>query len=468
MDFAAAYPSSYEDSLNSKRSIKQYFNVVYKRLPIILAITILVTAAVAFYSYRLPPEYEASTSMIIEPRKPPQTSKDTININLGDDQKYYNTQLELLKSPALMRKAVIALGLHRDANVFGDQGRGLLGGVRSLFNRGQKTEDDNALPIVDDTTDNKSAETLSPEESKRADAYAALLASNLTVNQQQNTYNVTITLRSSNPVVTAKSADMVAKIFQAEDADRETKGAKTALDNLEKSINDLDGQIHHEEDVYIETMTKIDLPLGAKGSDVRAADLQALILRWRDAQYDTGKAQANYSAAVEASNNGNILAVSDSVKAVVDARAQLGRTQQDLDKRIQDFDKKIDEKNQKKEELLVRYQPEYKEVKAIVSEIAELEKQKNRVVEENTKQIKEQEDSIQKTAKSEVLASLKATLSAAQQKEAKLRASLDQTAAKANIDGQAETTIVGQQRELASNRALLDSLRQRQKEQQLA
>ncbi|HEX3100654.1 MAG TPA: polysaccharide biosynthesis tyrosine autokinase, partial [Pyrinomonadaceae bacterium] len=197
-------------------------------------------------------------------------------------------------------------------------------------------------------------------------------------------------------------------------------------------------------------------------------DLQALILRWRDAQYDTGKAQANYSAAVEASNNGNILAVSDSVKAVVDARAQLGRTQQDLDKRIQDFDKKIDEKNQKKEELLVRYQPEYKEVKAIVSEIAELEKQKKRVVEENTKQIKDQEDSIQKTAKSEVLASLKATLSAAQQKEAKLRSSLDQTAAKANIDGQAETTIVGQQRELASNRALLDSLRQRQKEQQLA
>ena len=39
IEFSAAYPSSYEDSLDGKRSIKQYVNVVYKRLPIILAIT---------------------------------------------------------------------------------------------------------------------------------------------------------------------------------------------------------------------------------------------------------------------------------------------------------------------------------------------------------------------------------------------------------------------------------------------
>ena len=37
--------------------------------------------------------------MIIEPRKAAPTQKDAININFGDDQKYYNTQLELLKEP---------------------------------------------------------------------------------------------------------------------------------------------------------------------------------------------------------------------------------------------------------------------------------------------------------------------------------------------------------------------------------
>ena len=49
IDFTGAYSSSYDDALDSKRSLRQYFSIVYKRLPIILAITILVTAAVSFY-----------------------------------------------------------------------------------------------------------------------------------------------------------------------------------------------------------------------------------------------------------------------------------------------------------------------------------------------------------------------------------------------------------------------------------
>src|SRR5436190_6147485 len=349
MDFAASYPSSYEDTLNSKRSIKQYFNVVYKRLPIIMAITILVTAAVAFYSYKLPPEYQASTNMIIEERKPPQTSKETTIINFGDNQKYYNTQLQLLNDPALMKKAVIALGLHRDANVFGDQGRGLLGGVRSLFNRGQKTDDaDNSLPIVGDAVDSKSAAaSLSPKEDRRADSYAATLAGGLVVDQKPQTNIVTITLKSSNPVVAAKAADKIAEIFKDEDADRETKGAKTALDNLGKSIEDLEATIHQEEDSYIETMKASDLPLQAKGSEVRAADLQALLIRWREAQKATGDAQANYAAALQAKNNGNILAVSNENKIIQDELSQQVRRKQDLDRNIQELDKKIDERTQK-------------------------------------------------------------------------------------------------------------------------
>ncbi len=471
VEFSAAYPSSYEDSLNSKRSIRQYINIVYKRLPIILAITILVTAAVAFYSYRLPPEYLASTSMIIEPRKPPQTSKEpTIINNFGDDPKYLNTQLQLLKSPDLMRKAVIALGLHRDATVFGDQGREILGGLRSLFNRGQKPEEtDNALPIVSGSADDKSGGTnLTPEESSRADSYAGILVGGLDVVQKSQTNIVDITLKSSNPVVAAKAVDKIAEIFKDDDADRETNGAQTALKNLRKSIDDLDATIHQEEDAYIQTMTRSDLPLGEKGSDVRAADLQSLTGRWREAQKAVGDAQAEYSAALEADKNGNILAVAGDIKAVQDARSQQIKRQQDLDKLIQDFDKKIDEKTQKKEELLVKYQPEYKEVKAVVAEIAELEKQKNRVTKENTKKIEDEGKAIEANARKEVLASRKATLTAAEQKEAKLRASLGQTEAKANIDGQAETTIIGQQRQLTSNRTLLDSLRQREKEQDLA
>src|SRR5437868_1022231 len=90
IDVSLPYTGAYETSFEGKRSLRQYFNVVYKRLPLIITCAVVVTAAAALYSYRQPSMYQAKTEMIINPRKPAQTQKDSININFGEDQKYYN------------------------------------------------------------------------------------------------------------------------------------------------------------------------------------------------------------------------------------------------------------------------------------------------------------------------------------------------------------------------------------------
>ena len=98
-EYPATYAGFYDDeATEGRRSIQQYFNVVKKRLPIILALTTLVTAAAAFYMYRMPSQYQATTEMVIEPRKPKIQSKDSININFGGDANYYNTQLSYWRS----------------------------------------------------------------------------------------------------------------------------------------------------------------------------------------------------------------------------------------------------------------------------------------------------------------------------------------------------------------------------------
>lgn len=470
LDFTTPYSSVYDDTLDSKRSIRQYINVVYKRLPIILAITILVTAAVAFYSYRLPSEYEVNTGMIIEPRKPPQTQKEAININFGDDQKYYNTQLQLLKDPALMKRAVIALGLQRDANLFGDQGRGLLGGLRSLFSRGQKTDDpENSLPIVSGNADSKSAVAdLTPEENRRADAFAGILVNGLTVTQQDRTNLVTLTLHATNPAVAPKVTDKVAELFIAEDRDRETGGAETALKNLRKSQEDLRATIREEEDALIQAMKDANLPLQEKGDQVRATDLQQLLSQYREAQSLANKAQAEYTAALAASQNGDILAVTGENKGIQEARSANLKKQAELEKRIQGIDEKIDEKTQKKKELLTKYTPAYRDVVAVEAEIQELQTQKTRIITEVTNKIKTEGKKLEEDASREQLANLRAVLTAAQQREERQRAAFEQGAAKANVEGQAETTIIGKKNELKSNRDLLDAYNLREKEQDLA
>src|SRR5437773_4283519 len=151
-DYPSAYSVFYDDeAIEGKRSLRQYFMVVYKRLPIILAITLIVTAAVALYMFRQPAIYQATTQMLIEPPKPKVTDKDSININFGLDVNYSNTQLQLLRSPELMKNVVVNLGLYRDPDLLGRQNRGLIAGLRSIFWDDKKNGGkDNLLPVIGD------------------------------------------------------------------------------------------------------------------------------------------------------------------------------------------------------------------------------------------------------------------------------------------------------------------------------
>jgi polysaccharide biosynthesis transport protein len=472
IDYSPGYTSSYDDALDSKRSIRQYINVVYKRLWIIIALAVFVTAAVAIYSYRLPSIYQAQTSIIIEPRKPKVTSKDAININFGEDDKYYKTQLKLLQNHDLMRRVVVALGMHREANLLGGQSRGFTETLRSLFSGGQKPSgSDNVLPVISDGSldlSNSGQIELTTEEKARADSYAGMLVGNLQVEQVERTNIVNIIVRAPDPVIAAKVADKVAELFKLEDEKRESDGAENAYEQLQKSIAELKTTIIEQEKNYIAALRAAGLPLQEKGDQLRANNLDALLTLWRDAQNETGKIQAVYSATLSASGKGDILAVVGENAAIQEARNHNLRLQTDLEKRIEDLDKKINEADEKLKTLQVKYTDEYKEVKAEKARIEELKAQKDRVTKEITKRLENEGKTLVKNAEKEAIASLNAQLAAAQQREARQRNAYETAAAKANIEGQYETELMRLKRETDSNKLLLDTYMQRQKEQELA
>jgi uncharacterized protein involved in exopolysaccharide biosynthesis len=141
VDQYAGYSPLYDEVvIEGRRNIRQYINVVYKRLPLILALTLMVTAAAAFYMYRQPTVYQSSAQLVIEPRRPKVTSKDAININFGNDVNYLNTQLQLLQGPELKRRVVMDLGLYRDATLMKSQSKGMLPTLGGLFSGGSEPE----------------------------------------------------------------------------------------------------------------------------------------------------------------------------------------------------------------------------------------------------------------------------------------------------------------------------------------
>lgn len=474
VDYSAGYSAFHDDeSFGNKRSIRQYVSVIIKRLPLILIIAGLTTVAAAIYSFRLPSIYQASTEMLIEPRKAPATQKDAININFGSDQTYYNTQLQLLQNPDLMKKVVVALGLYRDANLFGTSEQGMIGRFLSIFSPAKSNANVDVLPTDTgnvESDDQLAKVQLSPEEEARVERYASMLVSELKVDQIQYTNIFNVSVQSKNPVLAAKVADKVAEIFILEDARRELEGTQAAYDELSRSIEDLKSTIAKQENELTDYMRSSNLPLQEKGSDLAAGRLQTLSEQWLTAADERRKIEARYNAAAQASARGegrNIPDLYDN-KVYQDTVRLNTERKAKLQDQIRDIEKQIKDAETERAELLVKYTPEYFKVKQVEERIATLKETRDQTEREVTQIIDRDQKKIEKDAVGGALVALRSQLDAAARREQQLLNSYEQEAAKANIQGQSATKLTTLKREIETNRGLLDTYTQRQKEQELA
>lgn len=472
-DAATGYSPYYdEDGFKEARSIREYFLVVYKKLPLILALTILATAATAFYMYRLPPIYQAQTVMIIEPPKPKVQQTNQININMGyNDVNYYNTQLRLLQNFELMKEVVVRLGLQRDPNLFNEETKGVVSSLRSMLS-GKKSSQttDNSLPVLTEASADSNAgsfDSLNPEEKQRAEAYAGRLLGTLDVEQTPGTNLVNITVQSSIPEIPPKVANMVAKVFIEQDVKRATQGADQTYADLTKSINELKIDIAQNEQERLNQMKASGLPLQDKGQDLASERLQQMSAQWLSAEDNRRKVQALYEAAVQASQRGELPAVLPDDKHIQEVQSQNIKRQADLEKRITDLDIQIEEKETEKEALLVKYTPEYWEVKKAEATIASLKEKREKVLIEGTKRNETEAAKTKNDADRQVLTVLQAQLNAALKSEAQARSLYLNEVRIANDQGQSATKLTTLTNSIETSRTLLNTYVQRQKEMQL-
>ena len=473
-DYPSTYPAFYDDEVSEgRRSVQQYIGVVYKRLPIILAITLLTTTAVAFYMYQRPSIYQATTKMVIEPRKPKVQTKESININFGNDANYYNTQLELLRNVELMKKVVLRLGLYNNPDLLGDKQGGTLGALRSVFSSSKESEGtDDTLPVIADvpSSGDRSTVQLTPEQKARIDNFAAILAGGLTVEQQERTNLVDVRVTSQNPQLAAKVADSVADVFIEEDAKREMEGAQEAYNDLSKSIEELKKTIDDQEAELITFMSSNKLPLQEKGQDLAASRLEGMSESWMKAMEGRRQLEARYNAALQASQRGEGMNIPDLYenKIFQDTMRLNTERKAKLQDQIREIEKEIQEAEAERAQLLVKYTPEYFKVKEIDERIGSMKATKETTEKEVSQLIERDEKKIQSEAVGGALSSLRSQLETARRHEAQTLTQYEQESSMANVQGQTLTTLTTKKRELDTNRSLLDIYTQRQKEQELA
>ena len=107
MPDAAAQPAGGEDSLD----IVEYWRAISKRRWSILGLTVLVAVLAWLVASNMPPQYRATTTLLIEQGKSKVVSIEEVYSQGLIQREYYQTQVEILKSQELARKVAQKLNL---------------------------------------------------------------------------------------------------------------------------------------------------------------------------------------------------------------------------------------------------------------------------------------------------------------------------------------------------------------------
>jgi uncharacterized protein involved in exopolysaccharide biosynthesis len=464
-NYPPAYSSYFDDeSLEGKISIRQYLNVVYKRLPLIIGLAILVTVVAALYMYAQPNQYQSNAQIIIEPRRPKVTSKESININFGGDANYMQTQLLLLQGPELKKAAIIDLGLHRQPGLIEKESRGIGDILRSIFSSEKKPEADSAsLPVISETgtPDGDQPEQLSAEEDKKAGDIAALFS--VTVDQVERTNIVNLGVKSTREDLAPKVALAMAKVFRKSDADREMAGARKAVEDLDKSIEELRNTINEQDLQMMAAMKDQNLSLADKGQEVAAARLATMSSTYLKTMEERRNLEGRYNTALKAaaSDAGETIPELRDSPIYQDAVRQFTERQTKLQDDLRQLDNKIQSAETEKSELLVKYTEEHPDVKKLTERITSLKAQKVAMEKEVSQLIADQKKTVNKDAVSGALASLKAQLDSKRREESQALSAYEQEYAKANTQGQALTNLTTLRRNIDTNRTISRSRQKR-------
>ncbi|REJ75336.1 MAG: hypothetical protein DWQ47_07580 [Acidobacteria bacterium] len=470
-DYPPAYSPFYDDeALGDSRSIREYFNIVYKRLPLILAATIIVTAAVAFYMFRLSDQYAAAATMIVEPPKPKATDSQSVILNFGYDQNYYNTQLQLMRSEDVMRDVVVKMKLYEKDSLYGGKSRGIFETLGAMFTGGPKnSEEAGALPVVD-SVDGETVDqiNLTPEQSQRADKYTAALVNSLVVEKVEGTNLVKLTMNGSDPELIRRVADTLTEVYKDRSIMLATKTQVEAHKELQNSIEKLKKTIEDGEQNYIGALRESNLPVGdGKGAELSASRLSTVSSQYLTAIDERRKLEAEYSAAVQAKNP---YALSDASGGVLASQLRQTKTERKakFDEQVRALDEKVKTAESELAKLRVKYTEQHWKVKEAISLIASLKEQKNQLEDESKQIIEDESKTLEKAVQKEITSALAAKLNTARRREAQLAAAYEQESAKANQQGQKETMLTTARREIENNRGILDRLLQREREMELS
>jgi len=437
----AGYDADEDEGLH----LRDYWRAVRKRLWLVAGVVALVTLLVAVYVARQPDIFVAQARVQVDLESPGPslgTSKDTAVIinNPVNDPTYFNTQLQILTSPALLRRVAKTLDLERNPAFLGERGAG--GGGRLLRaigfgGRGKPAGGDrDELPLTSSVAPAVSRDDLA--EAKRLVPFVKALKAALRVEPVKETRTsgstkdtrlIDITYRYSDPQVAAKVVNAVADAFVLTNLEKRTETNASTGTFLQRRVAELQGKIRSGEEELANYARAHQILSLDNSQNIVVERLAGLNRQLLEAENERKMAEAAYRAGSEL--------------RAADAMAEASS------RHIGDTRARLDEVRQKREQMSATYTDNYQAMKALDKEIAELERQ-----------LKSNQDRVIGAA----TVNLETRYRQARAREQAARADLDRQRGETLQQNDAAVNYRIIQQEVETNKKLLDGLLQRSRE----
>jgi capsular exopolysaccharide synthesis family protein len=440
-------PQSYnygvDPNAENEVHLLDYWRAIRKRLWMVLGVVALITMLAVVYVARKPDFYEAQARVQVDLEDTGALTNQTRPLyGPADDPIYFNTQLQILVSPGLMRRVVRTLDLEHNPDFFKGnpaQRQSTWQTLRRMVGLGNKLQDNapkspEELPLTTAVAQATAREDLN--EAKRLAPYVNTILSGLKVEPvkeargyYKETRLIDINYTHTAPEVTAKVVNAIAETYVFSNLEKRTEANSTTGDFLQKRIAELQQQIRTAEERlvnYAKNNQIISLDPNQNTVVERLAGLNRQLL---EAENDRKTAEAAYNAAK----------APDAASALADEGA----------KQTNEIDGKLIELRQKRAQLLVDATEEAPEVKEVDQQIGELDRQ--------LKDLRSRKSAT-------LLTNLNTRYQQTLEREQSLRKAFEQQRAQTLSQNEAAINYRIIQQEIETNKSLLNGLLQGAKE----
>ncbi|HEX6649863.1 MAG TPA: GumC family protein, partial [Pyrinomonadaceae bacterium] len=366
-------PQSYnygvDPNADNEVNLLDYWRAIRKRLWLVVGVVALITMLAVVYVARKPDFFEAQARVQVDLEDTGALANNTRPVyGPADDPIYFNTQLQILVSPGLMRRVVRTLDLEHNPDFFkGDpaQRPSTWQTMLRMVGLGNKPPDVAAkktdqLPLTTTVAEATAREDLN--EARRLAPYVNMILTGLKVEPvkeargyYKETRLIDVRFTHTIPEVTSKVVNAIAEIYVFSNLEKRTEANTTTGDFLQKRIAELQQQIRTAEERLVNYAKNNQIISLDPNQNTVVERLAALNQQLLEAENERKTAEAAYNAA-KAPNAADALVDADSKQAT-------------------EIESKLVELRQKRAQLLVDATEEAPEVKEVDHQISELDRQ---------------------------------------------------------------------------------------------